>query len=140
MTSSRRSPRTSRRGSVTLAEAGAPLDPAQLVALDLPRAQPAPGDGGLLAHALLADGYGNVMLDAHDDDVVASGLRRGEPVTVNGRPARYGRTFADVGAGELLLYEDGYGALSLAVNGGSAQAALGLARDDTVHLAPGAPS
>ena len=125
--------------TVTLADAGAPLDPAQLVTLDLPRAQPRP-DGGLLAHALLADGYGNVMLDAHDDDVAGSGLRRGEPVTVNGRPARYGRTFADVGAGELLVYADGYGALSLAVNGGSALATLGLARDDEVQLTPGAPS
>jgi S-adenosylmethionine hydrolase len=126
-------------GTVTLADAGTPLDPAQLVALDLPRARPARA-GGLLAHVLLADGYGNVMLDAHDDDVAASGLRRGEPVTVNGRPARYGRTFADVGAGDLLVYADGYGALSLAVNGGSALAALGLTRDDEVHLAPGAPS
>jgi S-adenosylmethionine hydrolase len=126
-------------GEVTLAQAGAPLDPARLVALDLPRAQ-ATGDGGLLANVLLADGYGNVMLDADQDDVETSGLRRGEPVAVNGRPARYGRTFADVGAGELLVYADGYGALSLAVNGGSALAALGLRRDDAVRLTPGTPA
>ena len=126
-------------GAVTLAQAGAPLDPAQLVALELPRAQATP-DGGLLAHTVLADGYGNVMLDALRDDVEGSGLLRGEPVTVNGRPARYATTFADVGAGELLVYEDGYGALSLAVNGGSALATLGLRRDAEVRIAPGAPS
>ena len=126
-------------GTVKLAQAGAPLDPAQLVALDLPRAQTT-GDGGLLAHALLADGYGNVMLDALQDDVQTSRLRAGEQVTVNGRPARYGRTFADVPAGALLLYEDGYGALSLAVNGGSALTTLGLHRDDAVQLTPGAQS
>jgi S-adenosylmethionine hydrolase len=125
-------------GQVTLAQAGAPLDPAQLVALDLPRAH-VTRDGGLLAHVLLADGYGNVMLDAVQDDVAGSGLRGGEPVAVNGRPARYARTFADVGAGELLVYEDGYGALSLAVNGGSALATLGLRRDDEVRIAPGVP-
>ena len=88
---------------------------------------------------LLADGYGNVMLDAQDADLAASALRLGEPVTVNGRPARFGRTFADVGARELLLYEDGYGVLSLAVNHGSALTALGLARDAEILIAPGAP-
>jgi S-adenosylmethionine hydrolase len=126
-------------GTATLAGAGTSLDPAQLVALALPRAHATRG-GGLLAHALLADGYGNVMLDARDDDVARSGLRRGAPVSVNGRPARYGRTFADVGTGELLVYEDAYGALSLAVNGGSALATLGLRRDDAVDLTPGPPS
>jgi S-adenosylmethionine hydrolase len=121
-------------GEVTLAQAGAPLDPAGLAALDLPRAQPADG-GGLLAHVLLADGYGNVMLDAEN----AGALRHGDRVTVNGRPARYGHTFSDVPAGELLLYADGYGALSLAVNGGSALATLGLQRDGEVRLVPGEP-
>ena len=66
------------------------------------------------------------MLDAQVGDAAAGGLRRGEPVTVNGRPARYARTFADVERGELLLYEDGYRVLSLAVNRGSALSALGL--------------
>ncbi len=126
-------------GQATLAQAGVPLDPAQLVGLDLPRAHATTG-GELLAHALLADGYGNVMLDADADAAAAGGLRRGDRVTVNGRPARCGRTFADVGAGELLVYADGYGALSLAVNGGSALADLGLRRDDEVRIAPGAPS
>ena len=50
-----------------------------------------------------------------------AGLRRGRAV-MRQRPARraYATTFADVAAGELLLYEDGYRALSLAVNRGSA--------------------
>lgn len=119
---------------VTLAQAGAPLDPAGLVRLELPRAE-ATSDGGVLAHVLLADGYGNVMLDA-----AAAALRPGAPVTVNGRPARRARTFADVEPGELLLYADAYGALSLAINGGSALAELGLRRDDEVRIVPGAPS
>ena len=75
------------------------------------------------------------MLDADPDDLAASGLRPGQEVTVNGRRAAYGTTFADVAAGELLLYADGYGAPSLAVNRGSALATLGLKLDDEILIA-----
>jgi S-adenosylmethionine hydrolase len=116
----------------TLAQAGTPLDPAGLVALDLARAEV--GDGVLLAHVLLADGYGNVMLDAGRADAAASGLARGEAVVVNGVRAAHVATFTDVPAGGLLLYEDAYGALSLAINRGSALEALGLGIDDPVRI------
>jgi S-adenosyl-L-methionine hydrolase (adenosine-forming) len=109
---------------MALAQVGEPLDPAGLVALDLPRAQVS--EAGLTAHVLHADRYGNVMLDAERHDLEASGLRPGGAVTVNGVRAAYATTFADVPPGGLLLYADGYGALSLAVNRGSALDALGL--------------
>jgi S-adenosylmethionine hydrolase len=117
-----------------LAQAGEPLDPATLVRIELPRAHV--GAEGLLTHVLHADGYGNVVLDAEREDLAAAGLRHGEPVMVGRRRARYATTFADVAAGELLLYEDGYRAVALAVNRGSALAALGLALDDEVLIAP----
>jgi len=120
-----------------LAQAGEPLDPAALVRLELSRARVTAD--GVVAHALHADRYGNVVLDAQSEDLAAGGLRLGEPVTVGGRRARYATTFADVPAGELLLYEDGYRVLSLAVNRGSALAALGLALDDEVLIAPVSP-
>jgi S-adenosylmethionine hydrolase len=119
---------------VPLAEAGEPLDPAELVALDLPRAQRTAD--GLLAHVLQADRYGNVVLDVEHAQLAGSGLRLGRPVTVNGERALYATTFADVPAGGLLLYEDGYRALALAVNRGSALTALGLDLDDEVRIAP----
>ncbi|MDP2712787.1 MAG: biotin--[acetyl-CoA-carboxylase] ligase [Solirubrobacteraceae bacterium] len=121
---------------VTLAEAGEPLDPAGLVGLELPRARAT--DGGLVAHALHADVYGNVVLDASREDLAACGLRAGTAVTVNGVRGRYATTFADVAAGELLLYEDGYRSPSLAVNRGSALARLGLRIDGEVLIARGA--
>jgi S-adenosylmethionine hydrolase len=117
------------------ADVGSPLDPAGLVALQLSRATSA--GRGLLAHALQADRYGNVSLDAEHTQLAGSGLRLGHPVTVNGRPALYARTFADVPAGGLLLYEDGYRTLALAVNRGSALQELGLALDDEVLIEPG---
>ena len=121
-----------------LAEVGSPLDPAAIVRLTLPRAHVT--SDGIVAHVLQADGYGNVVLDASREELAAAGLRLGEPITVHRRAARYATTFADVGPGELLLYEDGYRCVSLAVNRGSALAALGLARDDEILIAPGAPS
>ena len=121
---------------VPLAQAGEPLDPAELVALDLPRAQLTAD--GLLAHMLQADRFGNVVLDVEHAQLADSGLRLGRAVTVNGEHALYATTFADVPAGGLLLYEDGYRTLALAVNRGSALAALGLDLDDEVLIAPAA--
>ncbi len=117
-----------------LADAGEPLDPAELVQLELPRARTT--EVGLVAHVLQADRYGNVVLDAEHDDLAGSGLRLGRAVTINGRPALFATTFADVAPGELLLYEDGYRVLSLAVNRGSALQLLGLRADDEILIAP----
>jgi S-adenosylmethionine hydrolase len=118
---------------VPFADAGEPLDPAELVALATPHTQV--GDGSLVAHVLHADHFGNVMLDAERADSDASGLRAGEPVLVNGVRALFGMTFADVAPGALLLYEDSYGALALAVNRGSALDALGLEIYGRVQIA-----
>jgi S-adenosyl-L-methionine hydrolase (adenosine-forming) len=46
------------------------------------------------------------------------------------------RTFSDVAAGGLLVYEDSGGSLALAVNGGDAAALLGLRPGDEVRLEP----
>jgi len=116
-----------------LSEVGRPLDPEQLVTLELPRAQVT--DRGLLAHVLHADHFGNVMLDAGHDDLAASDLLEGGAVTVNGVLARHVATFADVPPGELLFYEDAYGALSLAINRASAFEALGLEIYGRVQIA-----
>jgi len=121
-------------GTIALAAAGDPIDPAELVTLVLPHAR-ATADG-LVAHALQADRYGNVVLDAGHEDLAGSGLMLGRAAIVNGRRALYATTFADVPAGGLLLYEDGYRVLSLAVNRGSALAELGLALDDELLIAP----
>ena len=116
-----------------LRDAGEPLDPADLVGLASPHTEVA--DGGLVAHVLHADHFGNTMLDAGRADIDASGLRAGETVLVNGVRARYAATFSDVAPGALLLYEDSYGALALAVNRGSAFDALGLEIYGRVQIA-----
>lgn len=123
-----------------LAAAGDPCDPDRLLALELPR--PSYDGNTLNAHALASDGFGNVLLDASHDDLTAGGLRLGERLAVEcaGRtfPAWYGITFSDVKEGGLLVYEDAYRQLALAVNRGSAWEALGLARDAEVRIEPAA--
>jgi S-adenosyl-L-methionine hydrolase (adenosine-forming) len=119
-------------GGEPLGQAGEPLDPDTLVGLQLPLAQAEKDQ--LVAHALTFDRFGNVMLDVEDHELAAVGLRLGCAVLVNDQRARYTTTFADVPPGELLLYEDSYRTLALAVNRGSAAHRLGLALDDEVRI------
>jgi len=122
-----------------LGDAGDPLAPDDVVALELPQARME--DGVLVAHALLGDRFGNVLLDADHGQLAGSGLHLGAAlaVVVNGQPAvgaRYASTFADVADDELLVYEDAQRRLALAVNRGSAMQRLDLARDAEVRIAP----
>jgi S-adenosylmethionine hydrolase len=121
-----------------LEEAGTPLEPAELARIELSQAHRDP-EGDLLARVVGIDGYGNASLDAGHQHVLDIGWQIGRPVrlTLGDRvhEAVFARTFADVNAGELLLYEDASGALTLAVNGGSAAQVLGLRLGRPVSLA-----
>ena len=69
-------------------------------------------------------------------ELAGSGLKLGHRVTINDELAHYATTFADVPPGELLLYEDAYRTLALAVNRGSAALHLGLDLDAEVRIRP----
>ena len=122
-----------------LASAGTPLEPGELVAPE--RTEPRREEGALVAHVVATDTYGNALLDAAHGDLVESGLRLGEPIAVRAGSRRVrgvvARTFADVAAGGLLLYEDATGSLALAVNGGDAAALLGVRAGDELRLETG---
>ncbi len=121
-----------------LAELGEPLAVDELRRLELPQAQAS--EDGLIAHVLRTDHFGNLILDASHALLSSAGVRLGDRVLVqiSGRehPGRYASTFADVAAGELLLYEDAQRMAALAVNRGSAAEHLGAARDDEILLRP----
>jgi S-adenosyl-L-methionine hydrolase (adenosine-forming) len=125
-------------GGAELGEAGEPIDPRSLAALELPRA--AIEADRVVAHVVLADRYGNLVLDLEDRDLPRTGLRLGRRLTVEIRGSDHGAvftpTFADVPPGELILYEDSSRSLALAVNRGSAAEALGLDLGDQVTLWP----
>jgi hypothetical protein len=124
-----------------LAQAGEPSDPEQLVQLELPR--PRWEDGALIATAIYVDRFGNVQVNANHEELVGAELGVGLGTLVElevGRRGRhhahYVRTFADVDAGELLLYEDADGTLAVAVSHGSAAERLGLAVGDALWIRP----
>lgn len=118
----------------TLEEAGDPLDADEIRTLHMPMAEV--HETGLTAHAIAFDRFGNVTLDVEHEELTFAGLRLGRTAGVNDRSAVYAVTFADVPRGDLLLYEDAYRTLALAVNRGSAREALGLSLDDPLHITP----
>ncbi|MBA3420523.1 MAG: SAM-dependent chlorinase/fluorinase, partial [Thermoleophilaceae bacterium] len=121
-----------------LAEAGEPLDPGELVVAELPAAR---RDGPVLvAHAVSLDRFGNVALNASPADLAGTDLALGRTVEIESRgerfPARFAATFADVEPGELVLYEDAYRSLAVALNRGDAATTLDITLDDEVRLSP----
>jgi S-adenosylmethionine hydrolase len=121
-----------------LEEAGEPIDPGTLATLDLPA--PRLEAGEVVSHAIHADGYGNVTLNLDASMLAGGPLAEGERLEVRAPDGRFealwARTFADVQAGELLLFEDSSGAMALAVSGGSASGLLNLVPDREVTLRP----
>jgi S-adenosyl-L-methionine hydrolase (adenosine-forming) len=122
-----------------LEEVGTPVDPATLAASPLP--EPVFDGDGVVAHVVGVDTFGNAALDLEHEDLPRTGLRLGHPVRVGAAGevvrAAFARTFAEVAAGELLLYENSYRALELAVNRGSAAERLGLEAGSEVRLEAG---
>ncbi len=103
-------------------EVGPPVDPAALVRLDLPAAEV--GAARARVTVLYVDRYGNVQVNATSDDLARAGMQPGAQVEIDVGFERYfatvATTFADVGRGDILVYEDSYGNVAVAINGGDA--------------------
>jgi len=121
-----------------LADAGDPLDPDSLTRVELP--EPRGEDRAVVAHALVIDHFGNVGLNVDHDLLAGTGITLGARVAIEAAAERYvatyAQTFADVNPGELLLYQDAYRTLALAINRGDAAGTLGLDIDAEVRLRP----
>jgi S-adenosyl-L-methionine hydrolase (adenosine-forming) len=116
---------------VALEELGPPLDPESLLRLDLP--EPVVGDGVILATLLYVDSFGNIALNVTRDDVRELGIVSGTRIELELAGERYyavmARTFADARPGDVILYEDSYDNMSVAISRGSAARLL--------HATPG---
>ena len=121
-----------------LADAGDQLDPAELQTVELP--QPRVEDGTLVGHALVVDRFGNASLNVDHDDMAGTGITLGNVVEIEAGGERflatYAQTFADVRPGELIVYEDAYRTLAVAINRGDAASTLALRPDAEVCLRP----
>ena len=128
-----------RAAGADLADAGSPLSPEELVRVELPVARSAE-DGSLVAHVLVVDRFGNAGLNVSHEELAGTGITLGGTVEIETAGERYlatyAGTFADVGPGELIVYEDAYRSLAIAINRGDAGATLGLRDDTEVRLRP----
>jgi S-adenosylmethionine hydrolase len=118
-------------------ELGPELDPARLVRLERPAARV---DGErALASVVAVDHFGNLALDLRRKDLEVAGVAVGDTVEARagGRAHRVvvAETFASVPAGELVLHEDSFGSLALAVNQGRAADRIGAGSGDPVEIA-----
>jgi S-adenosylmethionine hydrolase len=119
-----------------LAEVGDPCDPDNLARLSLP--EPEVGDGAVVAHAVYIDRFGNVGLNVGHEALAGLGFKLGRRVRLRAgsheEEVNYVRTFADVPEGQLLVYEDAYRRLSVAVSYGDAAERLGLGIGDELRI------
>ena len=113
---------------VALDALGPPIDTEELVRLDLPVAEA--GANRIRATVLAVDRFGNVALNLTRDHLDRGGVVPGSRVELVARGGRYyaiaARTFGDAGAGDLILYEDSYRNIAVAVARGDAAALLGV--------------
>jgi hypothetical protein len=113
---------------IDIADLGPPIDPDALARLDLP--QPEIGPNRLRATVLYVDRFGNIQLNLTREHLDRCSVVPGTRVELELGPDRYyavaARTFADARPGDLILYEDSYRNISVAISRGSAAELLGV--------------
>jgi S-adenosylmethionine hydrolase len=108
------------------AELGPPIDPEALARLDIP--EPEVGTNRIRATVLYVDRFGNVALNVTREHLDAVDVVPGKQVEIEAAGERYfavaARTFADARSGDLILYEDAYRSIALAISRGDAATLL----------------
>lgn len=101
---------------------GPPVAVDALVRLELP--EPRLGVDRIDAVVLYVDRYGNMQLNLSREELERVSIEPGSKIELELQGERYyavaARTFADARAGDIVLYEDSYGNIAVAINRGSA--------------------
>jgi S-adenosyl-L-methionine hydrolase (adenosine-forming) len=123
---------------VPLEELGPPLASDGLVDLDVPR--PELVDRSAVATLLYVDSFGNIALNLTRNDVERIGVVSGTRVELEHAGERYyavmARTFADARPGDVILYEDSYQNVSVAISRGSAARMLHASPGQAIRITP----
>jgi S-adenosylmethionine hydrolase len=116
---------------------GPALDPESLIRIDVP--EPQVGRTQISATVLVVDRFGNVSTNARRSHVDGLGVHDGDRVEIRLTLDRYyavvARTFADAPAGELIVYEDSNGFVTLAISHGDAARLTGVTAGDEIRIA-----
>jgi len=107
---------------VAVDELGPAIDAGSLARLDVP--QPEVSDHRIRACCLYVDRFGNMQLNLTRQHLERLGIEPGRQVELELASEQYyavaARTFADARGGEIILYEDAYENIAIAISGGSA--------------------
>jgi S-adenosylmethionine hydrolase len=126
---------------VAIEELGPPLDPDALVRLELP--EPDLGESRIGACVLYVDSFGNIALNVTREHAADAGIVPGTQVELEVAGERVyavaARTFADARPGDLILYEDSYRNMSVAISGGNAAEMLHARAGQSLRINVGGP-
>ena len=115
---------------------GDAVDADDLVRIDVP--EPEVGNDKLVGNVLIVDRFGNLALNVTRDHLDQLALTPGDWVelqfALDSYYAQVAETYADAKPGELILYEDSYGAIAIAVRDGNAGRLTGAAPGDRVRV------
>ena len=107
---------------VPIEQLGPPLAADALARLDIP--SPEIGENRIRATVLYIDRFGNVQLNLTREHMQQAEVTAGTTVEIELGLERYyavaARTFADARGGDVILYEDSYRNIALAISGGNA--------------------
>jgi S-adenosylmethionine hydrolase len=121
---------------VALDQLGPPLAADALARLDLPK--PEVGENRIRATVLYIDRFGNVQLNLTREHLQRAEVLPGTVIEVELALDRYyavaARTFADARKGDVILYEDSYRNIALAISGGNAAELFGAAPGQEVRI------
>lgn len=122
---------------VPIEELGPALEPGSLIRVGVP--DPELGRSQIGATVLSVDRFGNVATNVRRAHVDALGVSDGDRVEIRLTLDRYyavvAGTFADAPPGELILYEDSYGLVTLAISRGDAARLTGVSSGDELRIA-----
>jgi S-adenosylmethionine hydrolase len=121
---------------VEFADLGEEVDPETLVTIGVP--EPVVATGGIRATVLAVDRFGNLQLNLVRAHVAEFGIEPGDRIELRFELDPYyavvAETYEDARRGELLLYEDSYGAYAIAISGGDAGNLTGARPGDEVRI------
>jgi len=115
---------------------GPPVAVDALARLDLP--EPEIGESRIRATVLYIDRFGNVQLNLTREHLQQAEVPPGTVIEIELNLDRYyavvARTFADARKGDVILYEDAYRNIALAISGGNAAELFGAAPGQEVRI------
>jgi S-adenosylmethionine hydrolase len=122
---------------ISIEQLGPAIDPSELARVHVP--DPEVGQAQISASVVAVDRFGNVATNMRRDHVQGLGVARGDRVEIRLTFERYyatlADTFADADPGELIVYEDSYGLITLAITNGDAARLTGVGPGDELRIA-----